>query len=112
MVSTIPGLPGRVELLGFARALGLRPEWLQKLGSEFEHFDVLGKKIDDALAAGARKVDRRALMEVVWAKREARTGSKKKRAYAIAGARARRAAAAQREMGHGSETAGAAAASR
>lgn len=88
MVSTVPGLPGRVELLRFSKVIGLRQQWLQRIGSEFEHFDVLGRKIDEALRAGAKKVDRRALMDVVWAKREAKTGSKRRRAYAIARYRA------------------------
>lgn len=85
LISTIPGLPGRVELLAFAKRLGLRQQWLQRIGSEFEHFDVMGgKRIAKAAALGAREVDRHRLVEIVRAKREAKTGAKVRRAYAYA----------------------------
>jgi hypothetical protein len=84
LISTIAGNPGRVELLKFARAIGLREQWLQRIGSEFEHFDLFGKKLYLARAAGAKVVDRRRLIEIVRDKREARTGERRRRAYAYA----------------------------
>lgn len=85
LLSTLPGLAGRVELLAFSNKIGLRQQWLQRIGSEFEHFDVLGgKRIAQAKAIGAREVDRHRLVEIIRAKREAKTGSKVRRAYAYA----------------------------
>jgi len=85
LISTIPGKPGRVELLAFAKHLGLRQEWLQRIGSEFEHFDVMGgKRIAAAKSFGAKEVDRHRLVEIVRMKREAKTGEKRRRAYAYA----------------------------
>lgn len=85
LISSIPGKPGRVELLALAKRLGLRQEWLQRIGSEFEHFDVMGwKRAEKAKALGAKEVDRHRLIEIVRAKREARTGEKRRRAYAYA----------------------------
>lgn len=85
LISTIPGKPGRVELLAFAKKLGLRQQWLQRIGSEFEHFDVMGgKRIAAAFAIVAKEVDRHRLIEIVRAKREAKTGTKRRRAYAYA----------------------------
>lgn len=90
LMSTIAGLAGRIELLKFAARLGLRQQWLQRIGNEFEHFDVMGwKRIAKAKALGAKEVERRRLMEYVLAKREVKTGSKRKRAYAYAAAVAR-----------------------
>lgn len=87
LISTIPGNLGRVELLAFAKRLGLRQQWLQRIGSDFEHFDVMGgKRIALAKAFGAKEVDRHRLIEVVQNKREARTGSKRRRAIAYANA--------------------------
>ena len=52
-------LPGRLfthlmadtelELLGYARVLGLRPEWLQAPGTYRAHFDVTGKRLNRVL---------------------------------------------------------------
>lgn len=87
LISTVPGKPGRVELLAFAKRLGLRQQWLQRIGTEFEHFDVMGgKRIAGAAALGAKEVDRHRLIEIVRAKREAKTGDKRRRAYAYAAA--------------------------
>lgn len=84
MISTIAGRLGRAELIAFAVKIGLRAYWLQKVNSEYEHFDVMGGRIDRAKVAGARQVDRRRFMEFVASKREALTGSKRRRAYAYA----------------------------
>ena len=85
LLSTIPGKLGRVELLAIAKRIGLRQEWLQRIGSEFEHFDVMGgKRIAAAKALGAKEIDRRRLVEVVRMKRGAKTGEPRRRAYAYA----------------------------
>lgn len=85
LLSTIPGKPGRVELLTFGKRLGLRQEWLQRIGSEFEHFDAIGwKRITTAKTLCAKEVDRRRLVEIVRMKRSAKTGEARRRAYAYA----------------------------
>jgi hypothetical protein len=84
LVSTKPGQSGRVELLEFGRRIGLLPRWLRRIGSEFEHFGLFGNRIERAALAGARKIERRELMDIVWAKREARTGARRRRAYRVA----------------------------
>lgn len=95
LISTVPGKPGRVELLAFAKRLGLRQEWLQRIGSEFEHFDVMGwERADKAKSFGAKEVDRHRLVEIVRTKLEARTGEKRRRAYTYAAAVQRNAARA------------------
>jgi hypothetical protein len=40
VLSDLPGTAGTQELLAFAQAYGLRPEWLQYAGTYREHFDV------------------------------------------------------------------------
>lgn len=69
LISTEPGLAGRRELLAFAVMIGMKREWLQRPGTEFEHFDLLNSRIERALDAGAVKVDRRRVVDIVRAKR-------------------------------------------
>jgi len=44
------------ELLAFARAIGLNPEWIQRAGTPFEHFDVTELKRQAAVAGGANPI--------------------------------------------------------
>lgn len=44
------------ELLAFARALGLREEWLQHAGTHREHFDVTTVKRLEAIDLGAAQI--------------------------------------------------------
>lgn len=41
------------ELLVMAERLGLRPEWIQKAGTAYEHFDVCMSKRSVAIGLGA-----------------------------------------------------------
>lgn len=69
MLSSEPGHPGRIELLLFAAKIGLKPEWLQKRGTPWEHFDLMNSRIDKAIAAGATRIDRYRLVEILRFKR-------------------------------------------
>lgn len=53
LMSDLPGPEGTAELLAFAVRLGLRPEWIQKVGKPTEHFDVTAPKRDAAIRMGA-----------------------------------------------------------
>jgi hypothetical protein len=72
-MSDLPGVDGTAELMAFGRRIGLKAEWIQKMGSETEHFDLFDGAIDRALAAGAVEVAPRELItRVVQPKRAAR----------------------------------------
>lgn len=72
-MSDLPGEAGTIELLTFAGRLGLKQSWLQKAGTETEHFDLFDGAIDRALEAGAVEVAPRELItRVVQPKRVAR----------------------------------------
>ena len=60
------------ELLVAADALGLKREWLQKTGTEYEHFDVSDSKRSAAVRLGAVQLASKDLIrKVVWSKRTA-----------------------------------------
>jgi hypothetical protein len=70
--SDLPGEAGTAELLTFAARIGLRAEWLQKRGTETEHFDLFDGAIARARAAGAVEVTGRDFItRVVHPKRAA-----------------------------------------
>lgn len=72
-MSDVVGDAGTIELLAFARRIGLKPQWLQKRGTPTEHFDLFDGAIDRARDAGAAEVTGRDLIErVVKPKRAAR----------------------------------------
>lgn len=71
MVSDIHGAEGTAELVAFARKIGMRASWLQKAGTEHEHFDVFASRRLRAIDAGAREVTKREIVEVWQAKRAA-----------------------------------------
>lgn len=71
MVSDLLGEDGHRELMDFAKRIGMRPEWLQKPGTEHEHFDIFGERRNRALRAGCVEVDRKRMGEVFKAKRAA-----------------------------------------
>lgn len=70
LLSTEPGIEGSKELVKFARGIGIKVNWLRKDASEHEHFELHGVKIDEAVKAGALKVDRHRLVEIVKKKRQ------------------------------------------
>lgn len=57
LMSDAAGDEGTVELLAFARRLGLRAEWLQHPGKPMEHFDVTETKRQLALELGAEPIE-------------------------------------------------------
>ncbi len=69
LLSSLVGAEGREELLAFGKGIGLRAQWLQKRGTAHEHFDLLGSYIEKARQAGAIKVDRRRLVEILREKK-------------------------------------------
>lgn len=58
MFSTEEGEAGRLELLAFARRLGLRPQWIQYPGTKRQHFDLVPHKRTYAVILGAVEVRR------------------------------------------------------
>lgn len=58
MMSTLEGKAGTVELVAFARRIGLKEKWIQRRGTALEHFDLTEKRRSAALAAGAYEVRR------------------------------------------------------
>lgn len=56
MWTDTPGEAGTRELVAFATALGMREAWIQKRGTEYEHFDLIASKREQAVAAGAIEV--------------------------------------------------------
>lgn len=68
LVSTLLDEEGTAELLAFATRLGLKASWIQHQGEAKEHFDLMGGKVAEAEAAGA-KVDRYALVNAIRTKR-------------------------------------------
>lgn len=60
------------ELRSFAKAIGMKPAWIQKEGTAAEHFDIFGDaRRKRAIDAGAIPVSRRELGRLIAAKREA-----------------------------------------
>ena len=61
------------ELLAAADVLGLKREWLQKAGTEYEHFDVSdSKRWQSIISLGAVQIASKDLIRrVVWPKRAA-----------------------------------------
>lgn len=59
MMSTLAGEDGRRELVAFAATIGLRPGWIQRAGTELEHFDLTASRRAAAVDRGAREVGRR-----------------------------------------------------
>lgn len=56
LLSDLPGEAGHVELLDFARRLGLEARWIQNEGTPTEHFDVTEPTRQRALALGATPI--------------------------------------------------------
>ena len=57
------------ELLVFAREIGLKDEWLQRAGSEREHFDLTEESREAAIRAGAVPVSPQEIVRrCVWPK--------------------------------------------
>lgn len=68
LISDQRGLFACKELMRFGMGLGLKAGWMRG-GEENEHYVLFGKKIDEALTAGAVKVDRHRLAEILAKKR-------------------------------------------
>lgn len=74
--SDLPGEAGTQELLTFGARIGLRASWLQKCGTETEHFDLFDGAIERARKAGATEIDpREFITRVVRPKRAALRGT-------------------------------------
>lgn len=72
LISSLPGKAGSAELAAFAEQVGLRPQWLQRAGTEYEHFDLTQTRCQRALRCGARLVTSRELIAVIRVKRGSR----------------------------------------
>lgn len=55
----------------------MRGSWLQKPGTEHEHYDLFGARIARAEKLGAKVLDRRGIVDVWRAKRLALTDARK-----------------------------------
>lgn len=69
LISDIVGAEGTIELTAFARQIGMAPAWLQYRGTEKEHFDLFGPRIDWAVSKGAELVPRRKIVTIIREKR-------------------------------------------
>ena len=69
LMSDQPGPKGSDELLAFARRIGMPARWIQKAGGPDEHFDLFEARLFKAVQAGATKVTRFRIHEVLVAKR-------------------------------------------
>ncbi len=65
LMSTLDGAEGQQELIAFGKEIGLNPGWLQKKGTPYEHFDLMGGKIFSAGAAGAQELPSRVLVDII-----------------------------------------------
>lgn len=59
------------ELLAMADRIGMQRRWIQKPGTEHEHFDVAKGKRSLAVQAGAVEVSSREIVRLIQAKRAA-----------------------------------------
>ena len=75
LMSTLSGAEGTRELKEFAKKIGLKPYYIQKPGTEYEHFDIFKSGLEKAQKAGAKQVTRRELVEAIRKKRTAVTSS-------------------------------------
>jgi hypothetical protein len=57
------------ELVEMAKAIGMKPEWIQNPGTPREHFDVCMSKRLKAIKLGAKAVPFRELA-VIWQKKK------------------------------------------
>lgn len=64
------GLGGEVELLEFAKRIGLKLHWIQFSGSLKVHFDLWNSKIEAAVEAGALQVDRAGYRKIYLKKKQ------------------------------------------
>lgn len=69
--SDLPGAAGTAELLEVAKAVGLKPAWLQNPGTYREHFDLVPAKRVRVLGTGR-------VTEVSWTELAVHFGSKKR----------------------------------
>ena len=69
LICDIAGAEGTFELTAFAHQIGMAPAWLQNRGTEKEHFDLFGPRIDWALSHGAELVHRRKIVTIIREKR-------------------------------------------
>lgn len=68
LVSDQPGEAGTWELVQFAKSLGMKAGWIQKKGTRHEHFDLWGKKIQQAIDQGAEMIEGRDLVRLMRSK--------------------------------------------
>ncbi len=71
LMSTLDGDEGQKELITFGESIGLKPEWLQKKDSPYEHFDLMGRKIYAASVAGAQESPGRVLVDIIRRRKNA-----------------------------------------
>ncbi|ENZ74948.1 MULTISPECIES: DUF4031 domain-containing protein [Ralstonia] len=57
------------ELLGMARRIGVNPKWIQKAGTEREHFDIATSKREIAVTRGAVEITMRQASAMVVRRR-------------------------------------------
>jgi hypothetical protein len=81
LLSDQKGITGTKELFKFGMTIGLKAGWLQDGDTPHEHFDVMGKMIDAAIEAGAVRIDRYRLVEIIRKKRGDRRPNVRVRAH-------------------------------
>lgn len=60
----------RDELFAMAERIGVATKWVQHIGTYREHFDVCLSARDRAVAAGACRITRRRLAEILLARKD------------------------------------------
>ncbi len=61
------------ELVEYARSIGMAPGWIQKRGTAYAHFDLVGQHLETALAdERVKKVSVREMVELIRGRRETR----------------------------------------
>jgi hypothetical protein len=53
------------ELIRFGRRIGCKPEWLQHSRTGLAHFDITARVREAAVKAGAKEIDRKAVVELM-----------------------------------------------
>lgn len=69
LISDQAGAKGSAELAEFARRIGMPARWLQKAGCPDEHYDLFEGRVAKAIAAGAIRVSRFRIREILESKR-------------------------------------------
>lgn len=72
LISDLPGPEGTDELVATAALLGLSRRYIQHRNTEYEHFDLWGRRLAAAQAQNIPEIDRVHFVQILRVKREER----------------------------------------